>query len=374
MSNSEIDLIRETAKDFAKKNILPFVKNWDEEEYFPRELFKQMGEMGFMGVLVSEKYGGAAMSYDEYVAIIDEISQICPAIGLSVAAHNSLCTQHINYFANDSQKEKYLPPLATGKYIGAWGLTEAVTGSDAMNMSTIATKVYGGWMLQGSKIFITHGNSAEVAVILARTGKKNDSKGISAFIVERGFKGLQKGPKHSKMGMRASETTEMIFDQCFVPDENLLGKEGEGFIQAMKILDGGRISIAALSLGTAKGAYGHALEYSKVRNQFGKRIFDFQGISFKLAEAITNITASETLIKKAIESLVDKVDTTKYTAMCKYFASETAVSVCNEAVQILGGYGFTKDFPVEKFYRDVKLCTIGEGTTEIQKIVISRKI
>jgi alkylation response protein AidB-like acyl-CoA dehydrogenase len=368
------DMIRQAAKDFAAKYIKPYVMDWDESQHFPVELFKKMGGQGFMGVLVPVEYGGSGLGYFEYSAVVDEIAQVCGSIGLSTAAHNSLCTGHILYFGNDEQKQKYLPKLASGEWIGAWGLTEPNTGSDALRMQTVAKKVDGGWELNGAKNWITHGISGNVAVVLARTGELLDSRGISAFIVERGTPGFKGGKKENKLGMRASETAEMIFENCFVPNENVLGELGDGFIQAMKILDGGRISIAALSLGIAKGAFKAALQYSKEREQFGKPISSFQGISFKLADMATEIEAAQLLIDQSCYLKNEGKPLTKESAMAKYYASEVAVRASTEAVQIFGGYGYTKDFPVEKFYRDSKLCTIGEGTSEIQKIVISRQI
>lgn len=373
-NNETVAMIRQMAADFAQKYIKPHVMEWDEAQHFPVDLFKKLGEQGFMGVLVPEEYGGSGLGYNEYVAVIDEIAQVCGSIGLSVAAHNSLCTGHILQHGNEAQKKKYLPLLASGEWIGAWGLTEPNTGSDALRMKCVATKVAGGWVINGTKNWITHGKSGNVAVVLVRTGELLDSRGISAFIVERETKGFSAGKKENKLGMRASETAEMIFDECFVPDENLIGKEGEGFIQAMKILDGGRISIAALSLGIAKGAYKASIQYSKERQQFGKPISDFQGISFKIADMATEIEASELLIQQASYLKNHGKPMTKESAMAKYYASEVSVKVSTDAVQIFGGYGYTKDFPVEKFYRDSKLCTIGEGTSEIQKLVISRHV
>ncbi|MDG2455103.1 MAG: acyl-CoA dehydrogenase family protein [Bacteroidia bacterium] len=368
------EMIRQSAKDFAEKYIKPHVMEWDESQHFPIDLFKQMGQQGFMGILVPEEYGGAGLGYFEYAAVIDEIAQVCGSIGLSTAAHNSLCTGHILYHANEEQKQRFLPKLATCDSLGAWGLTEPNTGSDALRMKTLAKKVDGGWVINGAKNWITHGISADVVVVLARTGELLDSRGISAFIVERGTEGFKGGKKENKLGMRASETAEMIFEDCFVPSENLIGVEGEGFIQAMKILDGGRISIAALSLGIAKGAYKAAVKYSMEREQFGKPIAGFQGISFKLADMATEIEASQLLIDQSCYLKDEGLPMTKESAMAKYYASEVCVKASTEAVQIFGGYGYTKDFPVEKFYRDSKLCTIGEGTSEIQKIVISRQI
>ena len=373
-SSETQDMIRQAARDFAAKYVLPHVMEWDETQHFPRDLFRKMGEHGFMGVLVPVEYGGSGLGYFEYSAVVDEFAQVCGSIGLATAAHNSLCTGHILYHANEEQKKKYLPKLATCEHLGAWGLTEPNTGSDALRMKTVAKKVDGGWVLNGAKNWITHGISSDVAVVLARTGELLDSRGISAFIVERGTEGFKGGKKENKLGMRASETAEMIFEDCFIPDENLIGVEGEGFIQAMKILDGGRISIAALSLGIAKGAYNAALKYSKEREQFGKSISSFQGISFKLADMATEIEASQLLIDQSCYLKNEGLPMTKESAMAKYYASEVAVRASTEAVQIFGGYGYTKDFPVEKHYRDSKLCTIGEGTSEIQKIVISRQI
>ena len=372
-SESQI-MVRQAAKDFAEKYIRPYIMEWDESQHFPIEVFRKMGEQGFMGILVPEEYGGSGLGYFEYAAVIDEISQVCGSVGLSTAAHNSLCTGHILSFANENQKKKYLPKLASGQCIGAWGLTEPNTGSDALRMKTIAKKVDGGYVLNGAKNWITHGISSNVAVVLARTGELLDSRGITAFIVERGTEGFKGGKKENKLGMRASETAEMIFEDCFVSEDNVLGEVGEGFIQAMKILDGGRISIAALSLGIARGAYKAALQYSKEREQFGQPISSFQGISFKLADMATEIEASQLLIDQSCYLKNEGKPLTKESAMAKYYASEVAVRASTEAVQIFGGYGYTKDFPVEKFYRDSKLCTIGEGTSEIQKIVISRQI
>ena len=371
-SQPELDAIREAARDFALQHIAPHVMEWDEAQTFPLHVFQAMGEMGFMGMLVDPKYGGSGLGYAEYITVIDEISQVCGSIGLSLAAHNSLCTQHINQFGTEDQKAKWLPRLATGQIVGAWGLTETGTGSDAGGMHTTAILDGDEWVLNGSKNFITHAITGEVAVVIARTGEKGDSHGMSAFVVEKGTPGFSGGKKENKLGMRASETACLFFDQCRIPKDNLLGQVGEGFIQSMKILDGGRISIAALSLGIAKGARHAALRYSKEREQFGRAISQFQAIAFKLADMDTEIYASELMIRHA-GSLKDQgLKVTKESAMAKYYASEVAVRVANEGVQIHGGYGFTKDYPAEKFYRDVKLCTIGEGTSEIQKLVISR--
>jgi len=365
--------ITQVIRDFGKTHIQPHVIEWDETQEFPVQLFKQLGELGLMGVLVPEQYGGSGLGYLEYVTVISEISKICGAIGLSVAAHNSLCTGHILQFGSEEQKQKYLPKLATAEWIGAWGLTEPNTGSDAMNMKCVAHKDGDEWVINGAKCWITHGKSGDIAVVIARTGEVRDSHGMSAFVVERGTPGFSGGKKENKLGMRASETAEMIFDNCRIPAANMLGNEGDGFIQSMKVLDGGRISIAALSLGIAKGAYEAALKYSQERHQFDKPIASFQGISFKLADMATEIMAAELLTMQAAagKSLGQKV--TQHAAMAKYYASEVAVRAANEAVQIFGGYGYTKDFPVEKFYRDAKLCTIGEGTSEIQKLVIARE-
>ncbi|UGU18344.1 acyl-CoA dehydrogenase family protein [Sinomicrobium kalidii] len=367
-------MVKSSAMEFAEQYIRPHIMEWDEEQVFPVELFKKAGEFGFMGVLVPEQYGGSGLGYHEYIAVIEEISRVDPSIGLSVAAHNSLCTNHILEFGNEEQKQKWLPRLATGEWIGAWGLTEHNTGSDAGGMNTTAVKEGEEWVLNGAKNFITHGKSGDVAVVIVRTGEKGDSKGMTAFVVERGTAGFNSGKKEDKLGMRASETAELVFDNCRIPDANRLGNVGEGFIQSMKVLDGGRISIGALSLGIAKGAYEAALKYSKERKQFGKAICEFQGVSFKLADMATEIELSELLLHKAAFGKNAGRDITKISAMAKMYASEACVKIANEAVQIHGGYGYTKDFPVEKFYRDAKLCTIGEGTTEIQKVVISRQI
>ena len=369
-----ISLVAESAKSFAKKFIKPNVMDWDESQYFPKDLFKRAGEFGFMGILVPESLGGSGLGYHEYVSVIEEISKVDPSIGLSVAAHNSLCTNHILLFGTDDQKKKWIPNLASGDHLGAWGLTENNSGSDASGMSSTAVKDGENWVLNGTKNFITHGISGDIAVAIFRTGEKGHKRNATAFVIERGTKGFGSGKKENKLGMRASETAEMIFDNCIVSDENRLGEVGEGFIQSMKILDGGRISIAALSLGIAKGAFNAALKYSKERVQFGKPISSFQGISFKLAEMATEIEASELLIHKASFEKNSNRPMTKLSAMCKMYASEVCVRVANESVQIHGGYGYIKEFPAEKFYRDSKLCTIGEGTTEIQKLVISRNI
>jgi alkylation response protein AidB-like acyl-CoA dehydrogenase len=369
-----LKLIRQSARDFAESYIRPYVMEWDESQHFPKELFQKMGEYGFMGVLVPEEYQGSNLGYQAYITIIEEVAKVCGSIGLSLAAHNSLCTNHILMFGNEEQKQKYLPKLATGEWIGAWGLTEPNTGSDAGRMKTVAEKDGDYYVINGTKNWITHGRSGEVAVVIVRTGELLDSRGMTAFVVERGTPGFSGGKKENKLGMRASETAEMIFDNCRVHKSQMLGNEGEGFIQAMKILDGGRISIAALSLGIAMGAYEASVKYSQEREQFGKPISKFQAIAFKLADMATKIQASELLTRQAGRMKDAGEKTTKISAMAKYYASETAVEVSTEAVQIFGGYGYTKDFPVEKFYRDSKLCTIGEGTSEIQKLVISREV
>jgi alkylation response protein AidB-like acyl-CoA dehydrogenase len=367
-------LIAQTVKDFAEKNIRPYLMDWDESQIFPVEVLKKMGELGIMGVLVPEEYGGAGLSYFEYITAIQEVAKVCGSVGLSMAAHNSLCTGHIMTFGNEEQKRKYLPKLATAEWIGAWGLTEANTGSDAMRMQCVAKQDGDYYIINGAENWITHGISGDVAVVLARTGELLDSKGITAFIIERGTPGFKAGKKENKLGMRASETAEMIFQDCKVHKSQILGNVGDGFVQAMKILDGGRISIAALSIGIAKGAYEAALKYSKEREQFGQPISNFQGISFKLADMATRIEASELLTYQAADLKNRGEKMTTESAFAKYYASEVAVYASTEAVQIFGGYGYTKDFPVEKFYRDSKLCTIGEGTSEIQKLVIARNI
>ncbi|MDB9830881.1 acyl-CoA dehydrogenase family protein [Flavobacteriaceae bacterium] len=368
------EMVAAAAKAFAHQHIAPHVRDWDEHQKFPVAVLKEAGALGFMGVLVPESLGGSGLGYHEYIAIIEEISIVDPSIGLSIAAHNSLCTNHILSFGTEAQKQQWIPKLATGEWIGAWGLTEHNTGSDAGGMNTTAVKKGDQWVLNGSKNFITHGKSGDIAVIIARTGEKGDSHGMTAFVIEKGTPGFSSGKKEDKLGMRASETAELIFDNCVLEASAVLGQVGDGFIQSMKILDGGRISIGALSLGIAKGAYQAALQYSKERHQFGKPISAFQGISFKLADMATEIEASELLLHKAAFLKNQGRPMTKLSAMSKMYSSEVCVKVANEAVQIFGGYGYTKDYPVEKFYRDAKLCTIGEGTTEIQKLVIARNI
>jgi alkylation response protein AidB-like acyl-CoA dehydrogenase len=368
------DQVAQSTRDFAQQHIKPYVMEWDETQEFPMHVFKEMGKLGLMGVLVPEKYGGAGLTYYEYVAIIQEIAKVCGSIGLSLAAHNSLCTGHMLSFGNEEQKQKYLPKLATGEWLGAWGLTEPNTGSDAANMKTVAIKDGDHWVLNGTKSWITHGKSADVAVVIARTGEPRAKNNATAFVVERSTPGFRGGKKENKLGMRASETAEMIFDNCIIPDANRLGNFGDGFKQSLKVLDGGRISIAALSLGIAKGAYEASIQYAKERHQFDQAIANFQGISFKLADMATEIAAAELLTLQACDLKMRGEPMSKESAMAKYFASEVAVKVATDAVQIFGGYGYTKDFPVEKYYRDSKLCTIGEGTSEIQKIVIAREV
>ena len=366
--------VAETARDFANQYIKPHLMEWDETQEFPLHIFKALGHIGLMGVLVPTEYGGAGMGYFEYSAAIQEVAKVCGSIGLSLAAHNSLCTGHILTFASDEQKKKYLPKLATAEYLGAWGLTEPNTGSDAGNMKTTAVKDGDDWIINGTKNWITHGKSGDVAVVICRTGEARTKDNCTAFIVDRGTPGFSAGKKENKLGMRASETAEMIFDNCKVPDTNRMGAVGDGFKQSMKVLDGGRISIAALSLGIAKGAYEASVQYAKERHQFDQPIANFQGISFKLADMATEIAACELLIDQACDLKNRGLPMTKEAAMAKYYASEAAVKISTDAVQIFGGYGYTKDFPVEKFYRDSKLCTIGEGTSEIQKLVISREV
>lgn len=367
-------MIADMIRDFAEKEIRPKMMEWDESQEFPVEVFKKLGELGLMGAVVPQEYGGSGMSYSEYVVVVSEIAKVCGSIGLSVAAHNSLCTNHIYMFANEEQRKRWLPKLATAEWIGAWGLTEHNTGSDAGGMNTTAKQDGDYWVLNGAKNFITHAISGDIAVVIARTGEKGDSRGMTAFVIEKGTPGFSSGKKENKLGMRASETAELIFADCRVHKDNVLGNVGEGFIQAMKILDGGRISIASLGLGIAKGAYEAALAYSKEREQFNQPISQFQAIAFKLADMATDIEASELLIYEAADLKDKGLPVTKVSAIAKYYSSEVAVRVSTDAVQIFGGYGYTKDFPAEKFYRDSKLCTIGEGTSEIQKLVISREI
>lgn len=372
--NEQLALVRESAREFAKTYIKPYVMDWDERQHFPVDLFHKLGEYGFMGILVPEEYGGAGLNYQEYITILDEISKVCGSIGLSVAAHNSLCTNHILSFANEEQKKKYLPKLASGEWIGAWGLTETGSGSDAGGMTTTAIQDGDYWILNGSKTFITHAISGDVSVVMARTGNIGDKHAMSAFIVEKGTEGFTSGKKIDKLGMRASETAFLFFDNCRVHKDQVIGEIGNGFVQALKLLDGGRISIAALSLGIARGAYECALRYANEREQFNQKIYDFQDVSFTIADMATKIDASELLIRRAGYLKDNQHQVTKESAMAKLYASEVAVEVANQSVQIHGGYGFTKDYPAEKFFRDAKLCTIGEGTSAIQKMVISREI
>lgn len=367
-------IIAESARQFARTHILPHVMEWDETQHFPIDLMHKLGEQGFLGILVPEQYDGSGLGYQEYITIITEIAKVCGSIGLSLAAHNSLCTNHIYTFGNEEQRRQWLPKLASGQWIGAWGLTEPNTGSDAMRMQCTAVKDGNDYIINGTKCWITHGKSGDVAVVIVRTGELLDSHGMTAFVVERGTPGLKAGKKENKLGMRASETAEMIFEDCRVPAENILGQVGDGFIQSMKILDGGRISIGALALGIAKGAYEASVQYAKERKQFGQSIANFQAIGFKLADMATKIEAAEMLLREAADLKNDGKNCTKVSAMAKYYASEVSVQVATDAVQIFGGYGYTKDFPVEKFYRDSKLCTIGEGTSEIQKLVIAREL
>lgn len=374
VNTANLLMIEESARSFAQQHILPHVMEWDEAQIFPVETMKGLGSLGFMGVLVPEAYGGSGLGYQEYVSVIVEVAKVCGSVGLSLAAHNSLCTGHILAFGNEEQKQKYLPKLASSEWIGAWGLTEANTGSDAMRMTCVAVQDGDDWIINGSKNWITHGISGDVAVVLARTGDLLDSRGITTFVVERGTPGFKAGKKENKLGMRASETAEMVFDNCRVHKSQILGNVGEGFVQAMKVLDGGRISIAALALGIAKGAYEASVKYAKEREQFGQPIANFQAIAFKLADMGTKIQAAELLIRKAAHLKNNNEPVTTISAMAKYYASEICVQIATDAVQVFGGYGYTKDYPVEKFYRDSKLCTIGEGTSEIQKLVISRNI
>ncbi len=372
--NENQKMIADMIRDFGAKEITPFRNQWDDDQEFPVDVLKKFGELGLIGVLVPQEYGGSGFGYHEYVTAVSEVAKIDPGIGLSVAAHISLCTGHILQFGNEEQKKKWLPRLASAEWIGAWGLTEPNTGSDAGNMKTTAKKDGNEWVINGTKNWITHGKSGDIAVVIVRTGEVGDSHGMTAFVVERGTQGFKAGKKEDKLGMRTSETAEMIFEDCRIPEENMLGKVGEGFIQSMKVLDGGRISIAALSLGIAEGAFDEALKYAQERQQFNQPIFNFQGISFKLADMATKIEAAKLLTARASELKNNKKPVTKESAMAKYHASECAVECATEAVQIFGGYGYTKDYPVEKYYRDSKLCTIGEGTSEIQKVVIARQV
>ncbi len=372
--NENQEMIAQMVRDFAEKEIRPFMRKWDDEEFFPVDTMKKLGEMGLLGIFIPEEYGGAGFSYNEYATALMEIGKVCGGIGLSVAAHNSLCTGHIYYHGSKEQKEKYLPKLATGEFIGAWGLTEANTGSDAMRMAATAVKDGKDWVINGTKNWITHGLSGDISIVLVRTGELMDSKGITSFIIEKGTPGFSAVKIKDKLGVRASETAELIFDNVRIPEENLIGEVGMGFKQAMQILDGGRISIASLSCGIARGAYEASVKYAKEREQFGQPIAQFQAIAFKLADMLTQIEAAELLTFQAAYLKDNYQPVTKQGAYAKYYASEVAVKCGNEAVQIMGGYGYTKEYPAEKFLRDAKLMTIGEGTSEIQKIVISREI
>lgn len=370
----EQNQVKWMVRDFAEAEIRPHVMEWDETQHFPREIFDMMGELGLAGVIFPEEYGGAGMGYIEYATIIEELSRVDGSIGLSVAAHNSLCTNHIFQYGTEEQKRRYVTPLASGEKLGCWGLTEPSSGSDASGMKTTAVRRDGGWVINGAKNFITHGISGDICVVLAITNREMRSRGISAFIVERGTPGFIAGRKENKLGVRASETASLIFEDCWIPEENLLGEPGRGFVNSMQILDGGRISIAALALGIAQGAFESALKYSQERMQFGQPIFEFQGIQFKLADMATQIDAARLLTLRAAWMKDNKLQTTRESAMAKLYASEIAVKVCEEAVQIHGGYGFTKDYPAEKFWRDSKICTIGEGTSEVQRLVIARQL
>jgi alkylation response protein AidB-like acyl-CoA dehydrogenase len=372
--NDEQLQVKRTVREFAEAEIKPHVMEWDEAQHFPKELFAKLGALGLTGVIFPEEYGGAGMGYVEYATVIEELARIDGSIGLSIAAHNSLCTNHLYQYGNKTQREKYVTPLAKGEKLGCWALTEPSSGSDASGMKTMATPRDGGWVLNGAKNFITHGISADTAVVLAITNREMRSRGISAFIVERGTPGFMAGKKENKLGVRASETASLIFEDCWIPQENLLGELGRGFVNAMQILDGGRISIAALALGIAQGAYESALHYAQERKQFGQAIFDFQGIQFKLADMATQIDAARLLTLRAAWLKDNKRPTTKESAMAKLYASEIAVKVAEEAIQIHGGYGFTKDYPPEKHWRDSKICTIGEGTSEVQRLVIARQL
>ena len=372
--NENQEMIAQMVRDFAEKEIRPFMRKWDDEEFFPVDTMKKLGEMGLLGIFIPEEYGGSGFSYNEYATALMEIGKVCGGIGLSVAAHNSLCTGHIYYHGSKEQKEKYLPKLATGEFIGAWGLTEANTGSDAMRMAATAVKDGKDWVINGTKNWITHGLSGDVSIVLIRTGELLDSNGITSFIIEKGTPGFSAVKIKDKLGVRASETAELIFNNVRIPEENVIGEVGMGFKQAMQILDGGRISIASLSCGIARGAYEASVKYAKEREQFGQPIAHFQAIAFKLADMLTQIEAAELLTFQAAYLKDNNQPLTKQGAYAKYYASEVAVKCGNEAVQIMGGYGYTKEYPAEKFLRDAKLMTIGEGTSEIQKIVISREI
>lgn len=372
--NEEQRQVKMSVREFAEGEIAPHVREWDEKQHFPSELLPKLAELGLLGVIFPEKYGGAGMGYVEYATIIEELSRVDGSVGISVAAHNSLCSNHIYMFGTEEQKQKYLVPLAQGKQLGAWGLTEPSAGSDASGTRTTAVKKNGGWVVNGSKNFITHAIHGDVCVAVASTDRAMRSKGITAFIFEKGMKGFMPGKKEDKLGLRASETASVIFEDCFISDEHRLGPEGLGFIQAMQILDGGRISIAALAVGIAQGAYESALKYSKERQQFGKPISEFQAIQFKLADMATQIDAARLLMYRACYLKDKGRKVTKESSMAKLYASEISVKVCEEAIQIHGGYGYTKDYPPEKYWRDSKLCTIGEGTSEIQRMIIARQL
>jgi alkylation response protein AidB-like acyl-CoA dehydrogenase len=372
--NENQKMITQMVRDFAEKEIRPNMKKWDDEEIFPVDAMKKMGELGLLGIYIPEAYGGSGFSYFEYATALMELGKVCGGVGLSVAAHNSLCTGHIYYHGNEEQKKKYLPLLASGEFIGAWGLTEPNTGSDAMRMKTTAVKDGDHWVINGAKNWITHGLSGDVAVVLVRNGELLDSNGITAYIIEKGTPGFSAVKIKEKFGVRASETAELIFDNVRVHESQVIGQVGMGFKQAMQILDGGRISIAALSCGVARGAYEAALKYAQEREQFGQSISKFQAIAFKLADMATEVEAAELLTYQAADLKNRKQNLTKQGAFAKYYASEVAVKCGNEAMQIMGGYGYTKEYPAEKFLRDARLMTIGEGTSEIQKVVISREI
>jgi len=372
--NEDQQQVKMSVREFAEAEIAPHVQEWDETQHFPIELVPKLAELGLMGVIFPEEYGGAGMGYIEYATIIEELSRVDGSVGISIAAHNSLCSNHIYMFGTEEQKRKYLVPLAKGEHLGAWGLTEANAGSDASGTRTTAVRQNGGWLVNGSKNFITHAIHGNTCVAVASTDRSKGNKGITTFIFEKGMKGFASAKKENKLGLRASETASVVFEDCYVPDENRLGNEGEGFIQAMQILDGGRISIAALAVGIAQGAYESAIRYAKQREQFGKPIAEFQAIQFKLADMATQIEAARLLMYRAAYLKDQGKKVTKESAMAKLYASEMSVRVCEEAIQIHGGYGYTKDYPPEKYWRDSKLCTIGEGTSEIQRMVIARQI
>ncbi|HTK94758.1 MAG TPA: acyl-CoA dehydrogenase [Terriglobales bacterium] len=372
--NDEQRQLRKSVREFAEREILPNVMKWDEESHFPLETVKELGKLGLLGVIFPTELGGSGLGYIEYVIAIEELSRIDGSVGIIVAAHTSLCSNHLFIAGNDAQRKKYIPKLATGEFLGAWGLTEPGSGSDAGSARMTAVKKSGGWVLNGTKTFITNGHYADCAVVIAVTDKTAHTHGLSAFVVDKDTKGFRPGKKENKLGLRASDTSELIFEDCFVPAENLVGKEGDGFIDAMRVLDGGRISIAALGLGMAQGAYESALKYSKQRKQFGQAISEFQAIQWKLADMATEIEAARLLTMRAADMKDKGMKTTLESSMAKLYTSEVAVRCANEGVQIHGGYGFIKDYPAEKFYRDVKLCTIGEGTSEIQRLVIARQL